>query len=157
MGAENYFYVNGYIVPQPWWPNENLISTYADVHAGSDVEFGLANAPGMVPVAINIDDQTGAYCTTMAGWVEDETTGVRLIQVAQGDANYSLLLDPTHVYEAYLVVESRQGYPEFSPAWTDNLVTMTMTITPEPSTCALLTAGAVTLLAYAWRKRRRTA
>ena len=70
----------------------------------------------------------------------------------------SLVLPPTTDRIAVMVIacenKSPSSSPEFHGHYADD-VCLTLDVIPEPSTLILLSMGAVGLLAYAWRKRRR--
>ena len=67
--------------------------------------------------------------------------GTNYIVSEVGFLNSSLVVSPFTAYS-----------PSYCPGFVDNA---SLTVTPEPSTLALLFAGTFCLLAYVWRRRRR--
>ncbi len=151
--------------PQPPLPNMGLVvhggamTTYVREGSASHTEyFGTALTNGhWYELKAVMDFSTAATATTMwyrditAGqltFTQDATMGTRNLNVPTTNpgtytANgYSVRIDKgTQISGAYV-------------QYLDNYSVVDPKVIPEPSTLALLAAGLVGLLAYAWRKRK---
>ena len=166
-------FVNNGVVNGPTGSGQELKFTQAVKGAGSttgNIEYAgsyhVGNSPDAVPVQNVLLDPTSTLIMEFAGDVPGsgyDQLEISGLATLNGTLDLSMFngysLDPSHSYEIINGPTTGQfaevtGLPSgWQVSYSADGVTVVSSV-PEPSTFALLAAGAIALAGYGWRKRR---
>jgi len=145
-----------------------------EIYDGTTLDYGFSGSSSSVLIC----DGVSATPTQLTINSDLLTTGGRLLLGGSAPADESNPwavdtywindpgsgLQPMFLIAAYPGINLFKDYPQLGSAsvpdvslGTTPMIIATSTTTPEPCTLVLLAIGAISLLAYAWRRRKRTA
>ncbi len=172
-------FVNNGVVNGPTGSGQELTFTQAVKGAGSttgNIEYAASYSPGNSPAALSVENVLLDSTSTLIMELDGPTPGSGYDQLdisgmatLNGTLDVNLLdgFSPSYGQSFDLLNGpttgsfAQVGLPALNNGlqWnTSNLYTTgTVSVTPEPSTFALLGVGAVALVGYRWRSRRRQA